>query len=154
MNVELQTLKRLINLRELLFAEIRKVFIDQNLTSTEIMILYTLQHRQGEIKAGDLAAELFLPQSTMTGIIDKMIRKGIVQRNRSEEDRRVVMITLNPDFKRISDGCMIELQKMVGGLAEETPPGWFSQLNEYLIVLENILENRVNFNGGTDGNKK
>lgn len=146
MHVELEALARLINLRELIFGEISKIFSEQNLTSTEIMILYALQHRQYEVRAGDLAAELYLPHSTMTGIIDKMISKGIVLRDRSNDDRRVVMIKLNPDFKAKSDSCMIALHELVAEIAAETPQGWLSQLNEYLIVLERILEKRAGKN--------
>lgn len=143
---ELDTLTRLINLREILFAEISKAFAEQELNSTEIFIIYVLQHKKTEIKAGDLAAELFLPLSTLTGIIDKMIDKGIVLRKRSDTDRRVVIIELNPEFKSRSDSCLEKLLSIVKEISDETPPGWFRKFGEDLKILEDIMEKRTRRN--------
>lgn len=143
---ELEALTRLINLREILFAEISKAFAEQELNSTEVFIIYVLQHKKNEIKAGDLAAELFLPLSTLTGIVDKMIEKGIVIRKRSDSDRRVVMIALNPEFKSHSDSCMKKLLSLSKEISAETPPGWFCKFGEDLKLLEDILEKRAGRN--------
>lgn len=144
---ELEVLTRLVNIREILFAEISKVFAEQGLTSAEIFVIYVLQHKQSEIKAGDLASELCLPLSTLTGIIDKMLEKGIVIRKRSDTDRRVVMIELNPEFRSRSESCMTILQSMVKEISTETPPGWFQRFGEDLRVLEEIMEKRSLKNG-------
>lgn len=144
---ELDILTRLINLREILFAEISKAFAEQELNSTEIFVIYVLQHKQKEIKAGDLAAELFLPMSTLTGIIDKMIDKGIVIRKRSDSDRRVVMIELNPEFQSRSESCLGKLLSIAKEISEETPPGWFQKFGEDLKLLEDIMEKRTGRNG-------
>lgn len=143
---ELDILTRLINLREALFAEISKAFAEQELNSTEIFVIYILQHKRTEIKAGDLAAELFLPMSTLTGIIDKMIEKGIVIRKRSDSDRRVVMIELNPEFKNRSESCMGKLLSIAQEISAETPQGWFQKFGEDLKLLENIMEKRAGRN--------
>lgn len=42
----------------------------------------------------ELAESLRLHVSTMTGIIDKLIEKGFVERGRSDEDRRIVRVNL------------------------------------------------------------
>jgi len=143
---ELDILKRLINLREILFAEISKAFAEQELSSTEIFVIYVLQHKKTEIKAGDLAAELFLPLSTLTGILDKMVDKGIVLRKRSDSDRRVVMIELNPEFKSRSDSCLEKLLSIAKEISDETPPGWFHRFGEDLKLLEDIMEKRTRRN--------
>lgn len=140
---ELDVLTRLINLREVLFTMISKAFEDQKLNSTEIFVIYILQHKRTEIKAGDLAMELFLPLSTLTGIIDKMIEKGIVIRKRSDSDRRVVMIELNPEFKSRSESCMGKLLSIAQEISAETPPGWFLEFGEDLKLLEKIIEKRA-----------
>jgi len=139
---ELEILTRLINLREILFAEISKAFAEQELNSTEIFVIYVLQHKRKEIKASELATELFLPLSTLTGIIDKMIEKGIVIRKRSNSDRRVVMIELNPEFKSSSESCLEKLLSIVKEISTETPPGWFLKFGEDLKLLEDIMEKR------------
>ena len=48
----------------------------------------------------ELAAYLGVPLSTMTGIVDKLCRKKLVSRNRSEVDRRIVELHLTADGER------------------------------------------------------
>jgi DNA-binding MarR family transcriptional regulator len=44
----------------------------------------------------DFAAELGVPLSTATHTIDRLVRKGLVMRVRSEQDRRVVQVEMSP----------------------------------------------------------
>lgn len=139
----LEAMARLVNIREMLFTQISRMFAEQGLNSTEIFIIYKLQHKEKEFKAGDLAAELYLPLSTLTGIIDKMIEKGIVIRKRSDTDRRVVMIELNPEFISRSESCLKMLQIMMGEINAALPQGWLQKFNEDLKLLEGIMEKRM-----------
>jgi DNA-binding MarR family transcriptional regulator len=43
-----------------------------------------------------LAQGLHLPLSTATHRIDKLVTRGLVERNRSESDRRIVAVSLTP----------------------------------------------------------
>lgn len=143
MNKELEVLARIVMIKELLFGEINHFFEKEGLNSTEIMIIYTLQHKQKQCKAGDLAAALFLPMSTLTGIVDKMIEKGIVIRERNSEDRRVVMIKLNPEFQNKSKNFMGELVNYMSDISQETSQEWFRDFGEKLEYFENILKKRA-----------
>jgi len=42
----------------------------------------------------EIAAHLGMAVSTMTGLVDRMVQKGLVQRERPEEDRRIVKVQL------------------------------------------------------------
>jgi DNA-binding MarR family transcriptional regulator len=42
----------------------------------------------------ELAEACSLALSTMTGVIDRLVNKGLMRRRHSEEDRRVVLISL------------------------------------------------------------
>src|SRR3974390_3278726 len=46
------------------------------------------------IKVSDLARHMYLHPATVVGILDRLESKGLVQRTRSTEDRRVVEIDL------------------------------------------------------------
>lgn len=43
-----------------------------------------------------LAEEAGVAAATMTGIVDKLVARGLVERHRREDDRRVVEVTLTP----------------------------------------------------------
>ena len=50
----------------------------------------------GDLSLTELSARMKAKNSTLTGIIDRMQRDGLVERARSDEDRRVVLIRLTP----------------------------------------------------------
>ncbi|MCP6657839.1 MarR family transcriptional regulator, partial [Klebsiella pneumoniae] len=55
----------------------------------------------GPIRVSDLARRLYLHNATVVGIIDRLEALGLVQRTRSREDRRVVMVDLTEDGKNL-----------------------------------------------------
>jgi DNA-binding MarR family transcriptional regulator len=53
-------------------------------------------------KMSQIAEYLLLGLSNLTAIVDKLVRKKIVQRNRSDEDRRVVLVSLTDEGDAIA----------------------------------------------------
>jgi len=70
------------------------------LTGPQLAALQTLA-RLGEGSASELARHLSLSQPTMTGIVQRMIQKGLVSRRPSEWDRRVSLLTPTQEGRRI-----------------------------------------------------
>jgi DNA-binding MarR family transcriptional regulator/YHS domain-containing protein len=68
--------------------------VNRDLTGAEWDVLGLLG-RQGECMMRDLAEGCGVALSTMTGIIDRLLKKGLVQRTHSRQDRRVVLIRLS-----------------------------------------------------------
>lgn len=50
----------------------------------------------GSSRMGDIAAHLGVGQSAVTPLIDRLEAQGVVQRRRSETDRRVWLVALTP----------------------------------------------------------
>jgi DNA-binding MarR family transcriptional regulator/YHS domain-containing protein len=67
--------------------------LSRDLTEVEWDALRLLGH-QGECMMRELAEACVVALSTMTGVIDRLVHKGLVQRRHSEADRRVVLIRL------------------------------------------------------------
>jgi DNA-binding MarR family transcriptional regulator len=65
----------------------------ENMTVSDIVMLEILEEK-GSPTMGTLARDLGLTMSAATSIVDKMIEKGMVKRERSLEDRRVVRVSL------------------------------------------------------------
>jgi DNA-binding MarR family transcriptional regulator len=53
-------------------------------------------------KMTEIAEYLLLGLSNLTAIMDKLVTKKIVQRGRSEEDRRVVLVTLTREGQAVA----------------------------------------------------
>lgn len=52
-----------------------------------------LQER-GRITVGELAEQLYSAASTLTSLLDRLEREGVVRRFRTDEDRRAVWVEL------------------------------------------------------------
>ncbi len=78
-------------------AALKKGFADAglpNLRPAYMGVLMTLWEEDGQ-KVVDLARGAGLEPSTMTGLLDRMERDGLVRREADPEDRRVLRIFLN-----------------------------------------------------------
>ena len=64
---------------------------DIELSPREITVLLLLGDK-GEMIMTDLAAALQAPLSTVTRIADRLERKALIERSRSEQDRRIVIV--------------------------------------------------------------
>lgn len=59
------------------------------LTAPQILLLQTIRDR-GAVTIGELATNMSLSQATVTTIMDRLEKRGLVQRERSQEDKRKV----------------------------------------------------------------
>jgi DNA-binding MarR family transcriptional regulator len=65
-----------------------------HLTLTQFKILYLLK-LEGSKKVSQLAEVLSLTSSAVTGITDQLLKEGYIEKERAENDRRVVNISLS-----------------------------------------------------------
>lgn len=77
-------------------ARLSKGMEGTGLTATQGMVMGNL-HRKGRMKVSELSGILGLSNSTTSGILDRMENMGLIRRIRSEEDKRVVFVELNPE---------------------------------------------------------
>ncbi|MDA8195516.1 MAG: MarR family transcriptional regulator [Thermaerobacter sp.] len=68
---------------------------DMTMTFGQYAVLRLLS-LQGPLTMGTIAGELEITMAGATGLVDRLIHAGIVQRTRSEQDRRVVSVDLSP----------------------------------------------------------
>lgn len=109
-----------------------------NLSFPQFQVLYVLKMR-GPMKVSELADALTLTPPAITGLTDKLVAEGYVQKERAEDDRRVVNITLlEPGY---------EVIKKVKKDQKEMLQGFFNILSEediqhlrriFSLMLSNI----------------
>jgi len=69
------------------------------LTSPQLIVLHEIGDR--EVSVGDLAQQVSLSQATITGILDRLEKRGIVARRRDERDKRRVLARVTPAGSRL-----------------------------------------------------
>jgi DNA-binding MarR family transcriptional regulator len=71
------------------------------LTLAQYLVLIQVARREPGCAMGTLAAELAQSGATTTGIIDRLVRRGLAQRRRDPADRRLVLVTLTEPGRRV-----------------------------------------------------
>lgn len=89
------------------------------LTYTQYLVLMVLWEEDHKT-VGDLCRRLYLDSGTLTPLLKKMESAGLVRRTRSEEDERVVTVTLTQAGADIKNQVRT-LPQTVGGCLDLTP---------------------------------
>lgn len=71
----------------------RNLARDTGLTLPQLLVLQALADT-GALAVKDISIRLGVSQATMTSVIDRMVGKGLVRREKSDIDRRQTMISL------------------------------------------------------------
>src|SRR5258706_15345136 len=77
------------------------------LTGPQLTVIKMLE-TVGDLSLSDLSDRIRAQNSTVTGIIDRMEREGLVVRERSTEDRRVVHIKLTSKGEKLAEDIPVE----------------------------------------------
>lgn len=80
------------------------------LTAPQILLLQTLRDK-GQITIGELAQEVSLSQATVTTILDRLEKREMVYRQRSQTDKRKVHAFLTDKAQEILKNAPIPLQE-------------------------------------------
>jgi DNA-binding MarR family transcriptional regulator len=68
-----------------------------------------------DISAGDLAEIVRLHPSTMTGILQRLVARGLVERRRDPADSRRARLRLKPSAGRFMKGSRLTVERAVTG---------------------------------------
>lgn len=74
----------------------RKLIAEYNITSPQLMTLLTLAEI-GPMGVASIASSIHLSPSTMVGILDRLEGKNYINRQRSTEDRRSVVVEVTQE---------------------------------------------------------
>lgn len=77
------------------------------LTGPQLAVVKMLEP-VGKLSLSELSALIRSRNSTVTGIIDRMEREGLVVRRRSDHDRRVINIELTAKGQKLASGIPVE----------------------------------------------
>ena len=108
------------------------------LTYTQYITLLALWEKDG-ITVGELCGKLMLDNGTLSPLLKKMQQEGLVERTRSEEDERVVVITLTEEGRALKEKAKDIPVKVAGCI--DLPPEKAMMLYS---LLHELLENQKN----------
>jgi DNA-binding MarR family transcriptional regulator len=112
---------------------------DRELTVTQLLVLFLLRETPGT-SAGELAEELHVTPPTVTGLVDRLVRIGLVQREEDLKDRRLVRNVLTKQGEQILAEAERDALTVMTQLFERLTPRQLSRLIESLQVLVTVAE--------------
>lgn len=112
------------------------------LTFPQFHTLAVIKENNVKCTMGHLADETRQVSATMTGIIDRLVERGLVERFRQPDDRRKVLVRLteagHAKLEAVSEVRRSQLASMLRRLDESTRHDLTFSLQQYMDVLETI----------------
>lgn len=134
----LRVIKLLKQVMELLRHKVHCEFKEMNLTGPQGMLIGTLVHTD-KMKISDLSEKLVLSNSTVSGIIDRLEKQGLVERTRSEEDRRVVYVNVTSEFRKSTKEHFSGVERKLETIMQEATPEELDNILKGLDTLKKIM---------------
>ncbi|SDM98060.1 DNA-binding transcriptional regulator, MarR family [Fictibacillus solisalsi] len=121
-------------------------FREYDVTPEQWSVLYQL-HKEGGINQKELARRTAKDQPTTARILDLLIKKALIQKQMSENDRRAFIVSLSDKGREITEQIApIEestMSEVVAGLEPkhvEQIKQWLHQMNENIDAAMNRKE--------------
>lgn len=120
------------------FSELRCVgsqrLAKQGVSMTHLHVASMLDHH-GDLPMSRLADLLGVSMSNATGLIDRMEERGIVERIRDQEDRRVVFVHLAQGGAELLNNAQIVKQELIQKILERLDGGQLTCVRQSLTIL-------------------
>jgi DNA-binding MarR family transcriptional regulator len=100
-------------------ALLSQVAAAHDLSLTQLRVLAVLRDRQPRM--AELASYLGLERSSVSGLIDRAEKRGLVRRAASADDGRAVRISLTPEGHRLAAAGAAEMAALLAPLTAKLP---------------------------------
>lgn len=126
---------------KILKESMRRSYENIGITVPQSLVIGTLM-KFGEMKITELSGKINLTNSTISGIVDRLEKQGLVVRKRSEGDKRIVFVQLTPKFEEIYQGIYKKVEESFQDLLSPATSEELVKIIEGLSVLKKIVNDR------------
>ncbi len=124
-----ETFRMILRLVRIVQSGMQSIDPGQNLSGSQFWALWQISAQPG-LRVGDLAESLHIHQSTASNLLDKLELRGLVRRERTSEDNRVVRLYLTEAAVKVVAAIPGPMQGRLRHRLREVP----------LPVLQGLLE--------------
>ncbi len=144
---KIESISQIINLNRNFNRTLRHEFHDlmQNsgFTLPQLSVISILA-KNGEQKVSDISEKMGLSDSTVSGILDRLEQKGIIERKRDKDDRRVVKIYLIKGSQPICREFHRKREKYFAGLLKMLSEQEINDIIKGLEILNRVFYDKKN----------
>lgn len=122
----------------------RVVFNQHNISEQQWRILRVLWE-ENHCTTAQLSSKSLLPAPSMVGIIDRMVAKGLIVRERSEDDRRKIYVLLTPQGKRLQAQIAPQIDEVYESIVSQCDnEAWQTMITTLQQVIESDVTKQDN----------
>lgn len=130
------SIRRLMQASELYTKELNKKY---QVSTAQLNCILTL-YEYGPLPPSKIAHHMMVKSSTVTGVVDRLEKKGLAERMRNSPDRRVITIQLTKAGKKLAQNAPSPIQqKIIDGL-KQTEAAKKEQIVSSLNMLTAMLD--------------
>ena len=96
--------------------------------------------KRGKMTMNELSEWMSLATSTMTRIVDNLVRDGYIERTQDDQDRRVVHVSLTDAGNQLFEGILRIYHEYHRRIVENIPPEEMHKVVEALQLLKVAIE--------------
>ena len=108
------------------------------LTHAQFDIIATLGNTPG-MSYKELGEKTLITKGTLTGVIERLEHKGLVERQRSDCDKRSFFVKLSAEGERVFDEVFPQVISQSGKVFAHYTPEDFTALEKTLSELKNVI---------------
>lgn len=110
-----------------------------DVTPVQYGVMYCLWEG-GKNKPKEIAAELQLENSTISGVLERMEKKGLIERRVSKEDRRFIEVVLTDKGEALREPILGTVEDVNRDVMSVIPEKEREELKDALRILAGIRE--------------
>jgi len=114
----------------------RNAITDEGFTISQSYILIYLL-KSGSLSMNEISEKMNLDRSTITRILDNLIRDGYIEKNRSKNDGRVILASLTPQGKEKTEVLKQKVNQYYKEIIDAVPEG---EVLEVVSSVNTLLE--------------
>lgn len=98
----------------------RRLSADHEITGPQLLALTTVAN-DSDITAKDISERIHVSPSTVVGVLDRLEQRGLIQRERSEQDRRRVLVNATSQGRKLVRRVRYPMLESIQDVLEEMP---------------------------------
>jgi DNA-binding MarR family transcriptional regulator len=130
------------NIKKLFFPE-DWIEFDLKFSKSELFSMLFLDKRK-EITMTELVDYINTPMSTATGIVDRLVKHGYIKRDRSETDRRVVVLSLTEEGAQLIKKLKELIQGYINLIFDDLTEEEKQFLTRIILKVMKNLQDKLN----------
>ena len=133
---------RFIRQHQRVYAEIGQTLRQIGLSIPQFDVLSTLTEREG-ISQTDLAARLSVTKGNISGLVDRLVEAGLVERRNAPGDRRSNAVFLTPEGRKVAEEGIRLQQAFVAETLGKLQPADLAVLDAILTQWRDAIRART-----------